>query len=73
MNTPNPYLDFLVDPIFPGLNGVFVLPVNTLDDRTEHSKLKNIDETKNHLTEKNKSKSIDEKKVQKCLHNLKLY
>ena len=37
LNAPNPYLDFLIDPSFQGVNRLFVLPFNALDDRTGHS------------------------------------
>ena len=33
MNAPNPYLDFLIDPSFQGVNRLFALPFNALDDR----------------------------------------
>ena len=36
MNPPNPYLDFLIDPIFQGINRLFVLPFNALDNRKGH-------------------------------------
>ena len=31
---PNPYLDFLIDSIFQGVNGLFVLSFKNKDDRT---------------------------------------
>ena len=37
LNAPNPYLDFLIDPSFQGVNKL-VLPFNALDDRTGHSR-----------------------------------
>ena len=36
LNAPNPYLDFLIDPSFLGVNRLFVLPFNDLDYRTGH-------------------------------------
>ena len=33
LNAPNPYLDFLIDSSFQGVNRLFVLPFNALDDR----------------------------------------
>ena len=38
MNAPNPYLDFLINPSFQGVNRLFVLLFNVLDDRTGHSR-----------------------------------
>ena len=38
LNAPNPYLDFLFDPSFQGVNRLFVLPFNALDDTTGHSR-----------------------------------
>ena len=38
LNAPNPYLDFLIDPSFQGVNRLFVLPFNALNDRTGHSR-----------------------------------
>ena len=38
LNDPKPYLDFLFDPSFQGVNRLFVLPFNDLDDRTGHSR-----------------------------------
>ena len=36
MNAPNPYLNYLIDPIFRGVNRLFVLPFNFNDNRDEH-------------------------------------
>ena len=36
LNAPNPYLDFLIDPSFLGVNRLFVLPFNDPDYRTGH-------------------------------------
>ena len=38
LTAPNPYLDYLIEPSFQGVNRLFVLPFNTLDNRTEHSR-----------------------------------
>ena len=38
LNAPNPYLDFLIDPSFHGVNRFFVLPFHALDDGTGHSR-----------------------------------
>ena len=38
INIPNPYLDFLIDPNFQGVNRLFVLLFNALDNRTGHSR-----------------------------------
>ena len=35
---PNPYLDFLIDPNFQGVNRLFVLSFESKDDRTVHTK-----------------------------------
>ena len=35
---PNPYLDFLIDPSFQGVNRLFVLSFENKDDRTVHTK-----------------------------------
>ena len=35
---PNPYFDFLIDPIFQGVIGLFVLSFEYNDDRTVHTK-----------------------------------
>ena len=37
-NAPNPYLDFLINPSFHGVNRLFVLPFNATDNRTGHSR-----------------------------------
>ena len=34
----NPYLDFLIDPSFQGVNRLFDLPFNALDNRAGHSR-----------------------------------
>ena len=36
LNAPNPYLDFLIEPIFQGVSRLFLLPFNALDNRTGH-------------------------------------
>ena len=36
MNAPNPYLNYLIDPIFRGINRLFNLPFNFNDNRDEH-------------------------------------
>ena len=36
VNAENPYLDYLIESSFQGVNRPFVLPLNALDDRTEH-------------------------------------
>ena len=38
LTAPNPYLDYLIEPSFQGVNRLFVLPFNTLDNRTGHSR-----------------------------------
>ena len=38
LNPPNPYIDFLIDSSFQGVNWLFVLPFNALDDGTGHSR-----------------------------------
>ena len=38
LNASNPYLDFLIDPSFQGVNRVFGLPFNAFDNRTGHSR-----------------------------------
>ena len=38
LNTPNPYLDFLIDPSFQGLDRLFVLPFNVNDSKIGHSR-----------------------------------
>ena len=38
LNPPNPCLDYLIDPIYQGLNILVVFPFNTLDDRTGNSR-----------------------------------
>ena len=38
LNVPNPYLDFIIDPSFEGVNRLFVLPFHALHDRTGHSR-----------------------------------
>ena len=38
LHAPNTYLDFLIDPSFQGVNRLFVLPVNAVDNRTGHSR-----------------------------------
>ena len=38
LNAENPYLDFLINPSFQGVNRLFVLPFNALDNRTRYSK-----------------------------------
>ena len=38
LNAPNPYLDFLIDPSFQGVNRLFVLPFNANDSRIGHSR-----------------------------------
>ena len=35
-NAPNPYLDFLIDSSFQGVNGLFVLPFNANNSRIEN-------------------------------------
>ena len=35
---PNPYLDFLINPSFQGINRLFVLSFENEDDRTAHTK-----------------------------------
>ena len=35
---PNQYLDFLIDPIFQGVNKLFVLSFENKEDRTVHTK-----------------------------------
>ena len=37
-NAPNPYLDFLINQSFQGVNRLFVLPFNVPDNRTGHSR-----------------------------------
>ena len=37
-NSRDPYLDFLIDQSFLGVNRLFVLPFNALDNRTGHSR-----------------------------------
>ena len=36
VNDTNPYLNFLIEPSFQGVNRFFVSPLNALDDRTGH-------------------------------------
>ena len=38
LTAPNPYLDYLIEPSFQRVNRLFVLPFNTLDNRTGHSR-----------------------------------
>ena len=38
LNVPNPYLDFLINPSFLGVNRLFVLPFNALQNRTGYSR-----------------------------------
>ena len=38
LNTPNPYLDLLIKPSFQGVNTLFVLAFNALDNRTGYSR-----------------------------------
>ena len=35
---PNPYLDYLIDPSFQGVNRLFVLSIENTTDRTVHTK-----------------------------------
>ena len=37
LNASNPYLDFLIDPSFYGVNRLFVLQFNAPDNKTGHS------------------------------------
>ena len=37
LNTPNPYLDLLINPSFQGVNTLFVSSFNALDNRAGHS------------------------------------
>ena len=37
LNTPNPYLDLLINPSFQGVNTLFVLSFNALDNRAGYS------------------------------------
>ena len=37
-NAPNQYLDYLVDLSFQGVNRLFVLAFNAIDNRIEHSR-----------------------------------
>ena len=36
IQAPNPYLDFLIDLSFQGVNRIFVLPFENKDGRTAH-------------------------------------
>ena len=38
VQTPNPYLDFLINPSFQGVNRLFVLSFENEEDRTVHTK-----------------------------------
>ena len=38
VQAPNPYLDFLIDPSFQGVNRLFILSFENKDDRTVHTK-----------------------------------
>ena len=38
MQAPNPYLDYLIDPSFQGVNRLFVLSFENSADRTAHTK-----------------------------------
>ena len=37
MQAPNPYLDYLIDPSFQGVNSLFVLSFENTADRTVHT------------------------------------
>ena len=37
LNALNPYLEFLINPSFQGVNRLFILPFNAHDNRTGHS------------------------------------
>ena len=37
LNAANPYLDFIINKSFQGVNRLFGLPFNALDNRTRHS------------------------------------
>ena len=39
IQAPNPYLDFLIDPSFQGVNGLFVLLFENKADRTVHKNI----------------------------------
>ena len=38
LNVPNPYLDYLIEPSFQGLNRLLFLPCNAFGNRTGHSR-----------------------------------
>ena len=38
MQAPNPYLDYVIDPKFQGVNRIFVLSFENTTDRTVHTK-----------------------------------
>ena len=38
LNVSKPYLDFLINPSFQGVNRLFVLPFNVNDNRKRHSR-----------------------------------